>query len=428
MKTPRRPDRYMECFPSSPKRRKAFAPRTTISPLMDPIVAIIVILVVAKVFGEGLERLGYPPMIGEIGAGVLLGPAVLGLVTLDETLEVFATIGVIALLFISGVEMNPKAFAAAKSAAAFTAGTGVAVPFALGFLGGALLGLSFAEQFFLAVILSITSIGVSVRALIDLRRLDSLVGNTVIGAAVVDDIIGIVLLGVLSPVALSGRLDLLPLAGALLLAVLFIGFAFTIGRRLSVWLFRISRSMLTHEMPYVAAIAIALATAAAAHALGLHYAIGAFVAGIILGRQVRNDRSVFDGIIDFGFGFFVTFFFASIGLLFSPDPAVFVGLLVPALIVLAIAGKTLGGYLGSRYFLASPAAALTVGFGISARGEIALVVAQVSLAAGIIGAGLYSAVTVMVIATIFAAPLLMKWGFALQERGARGGRPSAETQ
>ncbi len=395
---------------------------------MDPIVAIIVILVVAKIFGEALERLGYPPMIGEIGAGILLGPAVLGLVTLDEALEVFSTIGVIALLFISGVEMNPKAFAAAKNAAAFTAATGVAVPFVLGFVGGALLGLSFIEQFFLAVVLSITSIGVSVRTLIDLRRLNSLVGNTVVGAAVVDDIIGIVLLGVLSSVALSGQLDVLPLMGALLLAVLFIVFAFTLGRRLAVWLFRTSRSMLTHEMPYVAAIAIALTTAAAAHALGLHYAIGAFVAGIILGRQIRNDRSVFDGIIDFGFGFFVTFFFASIGLLFHPDPAIFVSPLVPALIVLAIAGKTFGGYLGSRYFLAGPADALTVGFGISARGEIALVIAQVSLSAGIITAGFYSAVTVMVIATIFAAPLLMKWGFALQERKARGGRFFAETQ
>lgn len=398
---------------------------------MDPIVAIIVILVVAKVFGEGLERLGYPPMIGEIAAGILLGPAVLGLVELDATLEVFATIGIIALLFISGVEMNPKAFAAARNAATLTAVAGVAVPFILGFVGGALLGFSFAEQFFLAVILSITSIGVSVRTLIDLQRLDSLVGNTIVGAAIVDDIIGIVLLGVLSSVALSGQLDLLPLAGALVLAVLFIAFAFTVGRRLAVWLFRASRSMLTHEMPYVAAIAIALATAAAAHALGLHYAIGAFIAGIILGRQVRNDRSVFDGIIDFGFGFFVTFFFASIGLLFHPDPAVFGTLLVPALILLAIAGKTLGGYLGSRYFFESPLAALTVGFGLSARGEIALVVAQVSLAAGIIGAGLYSAVTVMVIATVFAAPLLMRWGFALEDRREKritGGRPSGETR
>jgi Kef-type K+ transport system membrane component KefB len=398
---------------------------------MDLILAIIVILAVAKIFAEILERAGYPPMIGEIGAGILLGPAVLNLIDLNETLEVFATIGVIALLFISGIELNPKAFAAARNAAALTAVTGMAVPFALGIVGGALLGLSPIEQVFLATVFSITSIGVSIRMLIDLREINSMVGNTIIGAAVVDDIIGVVLLGVLSSIALSGRLDILPLAAALLLAVLFVGLSLTAGRRLFSWAFRQSHTMLTHEMPYVAAIVIALGTAAAAHAAGLHYAIGAFLAGVILGPQIRNDRSVFDGIADFSFGFFVTFFFASVGLLFRPDPAVFWSPLVPALILLAIAGKTAGGYLGSRYHMGDRLQALTVGFGLSPRGEIGLVVAQVSLSAGIIGQALYSGVTAMVIATMVLSPLLMKWGFSerkRREKAVKDARSPAESR
>lgn len=398
---------------------------------MDPIVAIVLILGLAKVFGELLERGGYPPMIGEIAAGILVGPAVLGVVTMNETLELFSTIGVIALLFVSGVEMNAKAFAAARNAAALTAVTGIVVPFVLGIIGGALLGFSFVEQLFLATVISITSIGVSVRILIDLKMLNSMVGNTIVGAAVVDDIIGVILLGILSSIALSGRLELAPLAATLVLAVLFIAFALTAGRRLFLWVFRASHRMLTHEMPYVAAIVIALGTAAVADAVGLHYAIGAFVAGLVLGPQIRNDRSVFDGLADFAFGFFVTFFFASIGLLFYPDPAVFASVLVPALILLAIAGKTAGGYIGSRPYVGDRLQAFMVGFGISPRGEIALVVAQVSLSAGIITQGLYSGVTVMVIATILVAPLLMKWAFATRkkrEEAVKGGRPAAESQ
>lgn len=398
---------------------------------MDPIVAIVLILGLAKVFGELLERGGYPPMIGEIAAGILVGPAVLGLVTMNETLDLFSTIGVIALLFVSGVEMNAKAFAAARNAAALTAVTGIVVPFVLGIIGGALLGFSFVEQLFLATVISITSIGVSVRTLIDLKMLNSMVGNTIVGAAVVDDIIGVILLGILSSIALSGRLELAPLAATLVLAVLFIAFALTVGRRLFLWVFRASHRMLTHEMPYVAAIVIALGTAAVADAVGLHYAIGAFVAGLVLGPQIRNDRSVFDGLADFAFGFFVTFFFASIGLLFHPDPAVFASVLMPALILLAIAGKTAGGYIGSLPYMGDRLQALMVGFGLSPRGEIALVVAQVSLSAGIITQGLYSGVTVMVIATILAAPLLMKWAFAARKKredAIKDDRPAAESQ
>ncbi len=398
---------------------------------MDPIVTIVAILVLAKAFGELLERIGYPPMIGEIGAGIILGPGILGLVTLNDTLEIFSTIGVIALLFISGVEMNPKAFAAARNAAAVTAAAGVIVPFATGFAGGRLLGFTFIEQLFLATVLSITSIGVAVRTLIDLRRLNTLVGTTIVGAAVVDDIIGIVLLGILSSIALTGGVEAATLATTIALSLFFIAFAFTGGKRLVSWIFVRSRRMKTHEMPYAVAIIIALATAAAAHALGLHYAVGAFIAGLILGPRIRNDRSLFDGILDFGFGFFVTFFFASIGLLFVPAPATLISPLVALLFVLAIASKTAGGYLGSIHYLGDHLRAITVGFGISARGEIALVVAQTSLAAGIITRSIYSAVVVMVIATILLAPLLMKWGFRVHEKReepATGGRPSAGTR
>jgi len=395
---------------------------------MDPIVSIIAILALAKIFGELVERAGYPPMIGEIGAGIVLGPSVLNIVVMDANLEFLSTLGVITLLFISGVEMNPKALASARNASALTGVLGVATPFALGIVGGMLLGFGLVEQVFLGIVLSITSIGISVRTLIDLKKLNTLAGSTIVGAAVIDDVIGIVLLGVLSSLSLTGEIVFLTLAASVVLSVLFIAFAFTIGRRLATWTFEQSRTMQTHEMPYVVSITIALASAAAAHALGLHYAIGEVIAALLLGSQIRKDRSLFDGLIDVSFGFFVTFFFASIGLVLQVSPeTIFSPLLLPLLLI-ALVGKIAGGFLGSLPYVKDRLAALIVGFGISSRGELALVVAQASLAAGIITAGLYSTVTLVVIVTVLLAPVLMKWGFARMDARATAALSSAETK
>ncbi|NYT06308.1 MAG: hypothetical protein GKC04_08105, partial [Methanomicrobiales archaeon] len=172
---------------------------------MEFLLAIILLLATAKALGEVLERTGYPAMIGEIAAGIVLGPSLLGIVAMDGTMEIFADIGLIALLFISGVELNIAQFIQARTVAASTALAGVVVPFSFGFCIGALLGFSALESFFCAITLSITSIGISVRSLIDLKRLTTPVGTTIVSAAVLDDIIGIVLLAVLSSLALQAE-------------------------------------------------------------------------------------------------------------------------------------------------------------------------------------------------------------------------------
>ncbi|MDE4907945.1 cation:proton antiporter [Methanogenium marinum] len=379
---------------------------------MDVILQIILLLICAKLFGELVERMGYPALIGEIAAGILLGPSLLGWVTTNETIEVFADIGIIALLFVSGAEMNLKSFLERRNVAVTTAVAGVIVPFAGGILLGYLLNFSQAETLFLAIALSITSIGVSVRILVDYKQLNTVLGTAIVSAAVLDDIIGIFLLGILSAVAMQGT----TLAGGSLSAGILIGIAFLvvfvlIAPRVLRWLFDLARKTETHEMVYSVAIILALASAWLSHTAGLHYSIGAFVAGLILGDQIRRDRPLFDSLMDFGFGFFVTLFFASVGLLFSFTWETFLSPYIIPIIVVAIGGKIIGGYIGSFHFL-TKAEALLVGLGMTPRGEIALVVAKVALVGGVIGSALFSAVTVMVIATIIFTPLLMKHGFA----------------
>lgn len=378
---------------------------------MEFIPALLLVLVTAKVLGEIVERIGYPSMIGEILSGILLGPAVLGLVEPTIELEGFADLGIIALLFISGIEINLAGFARARNTAAATAAGGILVPLAAGWLLGALFSFSYIETLFLAITLSITSIGISVRTLIDLKRLTSDVGATIVAAAVYDDVIGIVLLGVLTTASTqSGSAwdGMVPTIG---LAILFIAAAATVGRKAVPWLFSLARKSETHEMSYSAAIIIALLLAWLAHTAYLHYSIGAFIAGLLLGDVIRKDRSLLDSLTDFGFGFVITIFFASVGLHVNVALSDLATPLLLPLIVLAIVSKLAGGFAGAAHFLGAKKAFL-VGIGICPRGEIALVVAKVALVSGIIGAGLYASVTVMVIATIFATPLLLKAGFA----------------
>ena len=378
---------------------------------MDVILEILLLLICAKLFGELVERAGYPALIGEIAAGILLGPSLLGWVSTNETLEIFADIGIIALLFVSGAEMNLKSFLERRDIAVSTAAAGVIGPFALGALMGYLLGFSEVEIFFIAVALSITSIGVSVRILVDYKQLNTVIGTAIVSAAVLDDIIGIVLLGILSAVAMSGSTlaaDSLPMG--LLIAAAFLVLFVLIAPRVLRWIFDWARRTETHEMVYSIALILAIGSAWLSHTAGLHYSIGAFIAGLVLGDQIRRDRLLFDSLMDFGFGFFVTLFFASIGLLFSFTAETFLSPYILPLIVVAIAGKVLGGYFGSIHFL-KRSQALLVGLGMTPRGEIALVVAKVALIGGIIGSALFSAVTVMVIATIVITPILMKYGF-----------------
>jgi len=378
---------------------------------MDFLLQLLLILIVAKFFGELFERVGIPAMIGEIGAGIVLGPAILGIVVMGDTLKIFSDIGIITLLFISGVEMDVRLIVKSKGIAASTALAGVVVPFVTGWIIGTFFGLTFFETLFIAIVLSVTSIGISVRTLIDMKKINTIVGTTIVSAAVLDDIIGIFLIAVLISFASQGTFSPGSFLPAIAVSLIFLVVFLTVGKVFILKLFSWTRKTETHEMVYSTALIIGIASAYLAHSAGLHYSIGAFIAGAILGGQIRSDRVLLDSLMDVAFGFFVTIFFVSIGLLFTPDwNTVFTPLLFP-IIILAFAGKIAGGFIGSGPFM-DWRSSLVVGIGLCPRGEITLVIANIALAAGIITAGLYSSVTVMVIVTILLTPFMMKKAFS----------------
>ena len=377
---------------------------------MSPLAVILLLLVTAKGLGELLERVGFPSLIGEIAAGAILGPAVLGLIGPGEPIEVFADIGLIVLLFMSGAQLNMRTFANSGKAGAIVAVAGVAIPLFAGIVLGIASGFNTIHSLFIGIALSITSIGISVRTLIDLRQLKSDIGLLVVSSAVIDDVIGIMMLGILAALV-TGEGYGAGVLTTIVLAILFLVVVLTAGKRVLVWVFQESHKAHTHEMPYSVALICGLLCALAANEAGLHFAIGAFIAGLILGDSIRSDRSLYDSLSDLAFGFFVTLFFAYIGLLFPPSLAGVPLVFFAVLVAVSFASKIVGGFIGSFRTLQNPRKALVVGFGLVPRGEVALVVAKVSLTAGIISISLFSAVTLMVVITVFAAPFLMVRGF-----------------
>jgi Kef-type K+ transport system membrane component KefB len=378
---------------------------------VDVIIGLLLILVVAKALGELCERLGISSMIGEILAGVILGPSLLGFVDFDSTMSIFADLGIIALLFMSGAEMRMDRLAGSALPSVSTALGGMLVPFSLGCLVGLMFGLSLIQLLFLGAILSVTSIGISVRTLIDLKKLNTKVGYTIVEAAIFDDLIGIVLLAVLSSLALEQDQSLLQNLIPLVVGIAILLVLISVGRKRLEHLYEKARKARSHEMPYVLAIIIGIGLASFTQLVGLHFAIGAFVAGLIIGPQIRKEINLLESLGDLAFGFLATFFFASVGLLIAISSDNLFSWMIPIIIILGLFGKIAGGYFGSRHFMKSKGGSLLVGIGLCPRGEIALIISSIAFINGIIGEGLLTAVTILVITSVIFTPVAMRLGF-----------------
>ena len=376
---------------------------------MFVVLEILILLLVAKGAGELVERAGYPSLIGEIGAGLILGPSLFGIIEPNEVIKALADLGLIVLLFLSGIETDLRNLASAEKAGTLTALFEIAISFALGFGLGYLTGMDMITSVFLGTALTATSIGISIRALVDEHALSTPIGSIIITSAVIDDLTGILLLATFSAFALGGGLT--SVAGTAILALIFITFMLTGGRRILGWLYAKVRRYASHESAYSAGLIIAFSSAAASHIMGLHLAIGAFFAGLALSDRIRPDRTIEGSLSDLGLGFIVPFFFVSIGLSLTLSVDTFQNPLLIPLVLVAFSGKIIGGYIGSRHFLPDNRSALLVGLGLSPRAEVALVVATMALSAGIITNDLFTMVTLMVIATALVAPLFLRIGF-----------------
>ncbi len=366
---------------------------------------ILIVLVAAKIAAELAERVGIPGVVAEIVAGVLIGQSVLGLVAPNETLAVLGEIGVILLLLQVGLEMNVSELGAVGRASLAVAVIGVIVPMASGFAVAEVIGESTNTALFLGAALAATSVGITARVFSDLRALATVEARTVLGAAVADDVLGLVILTVVVRIVSEGTISLGSLVEIVGVAVLFLVLAAVIGSRIGPPLFEFLHLRARSAGTLVAlALAFTLAFAELADAAKLAPIVGAFVAGVALSRSNVKDR-IERELAPVGH-LFIPVFFLLIGIdvdvnqFFSPDVLGIAALLF----VVAVAGKLIAavGVFGS------PGDKWLIAFGMIPRGEVGLIFATIGLQQGVLGQDLYAALLLVVLATTLIAPPLLR--------------------
>jgi len=376
----------------------------------DVLVALFVVLLAAKLGDELFKRLGQPALVGEILAGVVIGPSLLGLVEPGETLEVFAELGVVFLLFWVGLETRLSDMRDVGLTALRVGALGVVVPFAAGYGAGLVLGESGATSVFLGAALVATSVGITSAVLIELGALATTAARTILGAAVIDDILAMVLVAVAVGVADQGGVDVTSIGVVIALAVGFVVFVALGGTRLVARWPDVFHAPKFSESPLLPAVILCLGLAAFSAQIGLAAIIGAFLAGMVVAET--KDRHDFEEEIAPLYAFFPPFFFVFIGLEVELDAftdAGTLGLLL-AITVLAFATKFGAAWLAARSM--GTRDAVVVGLGMVPRGEVGIIVAGIGATAGVVEPDLFAVIVGMSIATTLLIPPLLRRALA----------------
>ncbi|MDK2010964.1 MULTISPECIES: cation:proton antiporter [unclassified Deinococcus] len=363
------------------------------------------VVLAAAVFGTVASKLGVPAVVGQVLAGILIGPSVLSLVRPDDFLLSLAELGAVFLLFMVGLETRFRDLLSVGKEALLVAVLGIAFPLALGFGFGLWQDQGNVSALFVGTALVATSVGITAKVLQEMGVLDARFAQVILGAAVIDDILGLTLLAVVSGLGAGESMSAAQVALILGLSVGFVALVLAVGiplvRRFQPRLRNLSLSRM-----FNVAIVVGLGVAALSTVAGLAPIIGAFLAGMVLAEV--KDEVEFESKVHALESFLAPIFFVVVGLQLDlgvlGDPVVIVAGLI--LTVLAVIGKVAGGLIGARSM--GRRQSLLVGVGMVPRGEVGLIVASLGLAAGVIGKQVYAEVLLMVLLTTVLAPLVLR--------------------
>ena len=365
-----------------------------------------IILLVAKLAAEASDRIRIPAVIGEIAAGIVIGPSVLGLVSGSDMLFVLAEFGVIFLLIQVGMETDIAELRSVGRASMLVALIGVALPMALGVGVGLAIGESTNTSLFIGAALTATSIGITARVFGDLRALATVEARTVLGAAVVDDVLGLIILTVVVRIVEQGSVGIGTVATTIGLAVGFLLLTSVIGfatfPKVFATIAKHSRSTATVS---VTAIGIALAFSVLADKAHLAPIIGAFVAGLALRRISASERVERD-VASLGH-IFVPVFFLYIGI--TTDLSAMFDARVIAIALLLSAVAIIGKIAAAVGAFGTKSDKLVIGFGMLPRGEVGLIFATIGLKVGALSEEMYGSILFVVLLTTLLAPPLLRW-------------------
>lgn len=391
-----------------------------IEPLMQFLLALVVIITAAKSSGYLSSRLGQPAVLGEILAGLILGPTVLNMLHwpifssphVSESIGFLAQMGVLFLMFIAGLEVDFSSMLKAGRPAFFAGTLGVIVPMGFGAFLALLFGHTNQQMFFIGLLLAPTSVSISAQTLMDLGILRSRMGIALLSAAIVDDTLVILILSLLVALAAEAA-GVGAVAIILLKMAAFLGVAGLFGIYIIPKLLpRIERLPIS-EGVIASVIVITLLYAWGAEVLGSMAAItGAFLAGMMFGRTPFRQQ-IESGLHTIAYSWLVPIFFVSIGLEANARHLGLKGIPFALLLILAaVLSKVIGSGGGVWLGGFTKRESLGVGVGMAARGEVVLIVAAVGLNMGMIKDELFASVVLMVLATTLLTPILLKWIFS----------------
>ena len=364
-----------------------------------------ILLVAAIVGGLLIKRFGYPVALGELLVGIILGPSIFNLISDQATVSVFAELGAIILLFYIGLETEMgdlrKQLLPSLSVGVF----GAIVPLVLCYYTALSFGISNNEALFLGVVFTATSIGITIRLLKDMGKLNNPVGLTILGAGIVDDVVAVVLLSVVLSI-LSGGVNAFDIGLVVVKAIIFWAVIVLIGSKVLVR--TIDKVRLDDEYMILLLLAYGFFAAYISATIGLSAIVGAFAAGLPLSTRQVKVKMVLEKTKSL-YMFFVPIFFISIGTLVNLSvfgEAAFLGLVITAM---AFIGKIIGSFVAARMTKFSTKESLKIGISMTPRGEMGLIIASLGLTSGLISTGTYSvAVMAVILTTFIAMPILKK--------------------
>jgi Kef-type K+ transport system membrane component KefB len=397
---------------------------------MPLVLMLLLLLLASRVGGEIMERLGQLALIGEIVAGIILGPSVLGIIKPSAELKVLSDLGVFLLVMLAGMEMQFSDIRDSfRGRGTLIAICGFFIPFAVGNGIGYLFGYEPTKMVFLGLCMAMTALPVSVRILMDLGRLQTPIGQRIVTVAVQDDTTALLLLGMILGVKAQGGL-LVPILITGVKTLVFFGTVVLVYK-----LVRYSKGHIPHSRKFVAwaeknfrgkeplfaiALLFVLAFGTLTELIGLHFVVGAFFGSMILSRRIlgkENYEDVEKMESAVTMGFLAPVFFAAIGVEFQLSALTSVALVVSVLAA-AFMTKVFGGYIGGRLAGLNSSESWVMGFGMNARGVMELVIADLALKRGFINNDVFSTLVFMGMVTTMMTPWLLQRAFERAEAHA----------
>jgi Kef-type K+ transport system membrane component KefB/nucleotide-binding universal stress UspA family protein len=397
------------------------------------VVEIGVLLLVGRLMGEAAQRIGQPPVMGQLIGGLLLGPSVFGVIWPEaqhtlfpdsgaqkSMIDAISQLGILLLLLLTGMETDLQLVRRVGRAAVTVAIAGVALPFACGFALGEMLPAAllpkpdarFVTAIFLGTALSISSVKIVAMVVREMNFMRRDLGQIIVASAILEDTIGWVIIAVAFGLASAGTVDFWSLGRAVIGTALFMIASFTVGRRAVSSLIRWANDNFQSEFPVVTATLVIMCTMAlTTQLLGVNTVLGAFIAGILVGESPILTRHIDEQIRGLIVALFMPVFFALSGLhaditiLRNPGLA----LLACGLIVIASVGKFSGAFIGGKLGGLTRGESLALGCAMNARGSTEVIVASIGLTMGVLSQDLFTLIVTMAVVTTTAMPTMLRW-------------------